>query len=205
LEVESFRAARMDIRPCRACNACFKEGECIQQDDMQEIYPHLTDAAAVAMAAPIFSMNICAQAKALIDRCQRFWSTRYVLNKSLVEPDFEASRRGIFISCCGRDIEKTFECTRPTMAYFFHIIQVPVWDTLTYAGVDEIRDILKVEGALDGARRKGESLANQYRLRPCKLGAQGAAYLEVKASKSVADSQSSGRSSRIFERRISVI
>jgi multimeric flavodoxin WrbA len=162
LEVESFRAARMDIRPCRACNACFKEGECIQQDDMQEIYPHLTDAAAVAMAAPIFSMNICAQAKALIDRCQRFWSTRYVLNKSLVEPDFEASRRGIFISCCGRDIEKTFECTRPTMAYFFHIIQVPVWDTLTYAGVDEIRDILKVEGALDGARRKGESLANQY-------------------------------------------
>ena len=72
IRVEGFRTARMDIRPCRACNACFKDGECVQKDDMQTIYPHMLQAGAVAMAAPIFSMNICAQAKALIDRCQRF-------------------------------------------------------------------------------------------------------------------------------------
>jgi len=154
----SFRAAEMDIRPCRACNACFRDGECVQKDEMQEIYPHLLKAGAVAMAAPIFSMNICAQAKALVDRCQRFWSARYILKAPLVEEDFAASRRGFFISCCGRDVTRTFECTRPTMAYFFHIIGVKRWESLTYAGVDGAGDILKVEGALDSARSLGKAL-----------------------------------------------
>jgi hypothetical protein len=158
LRVESFRTARMDIKPCRACNACFKDGECVQKDDMQIIYPHLLQAGAVAMAAPIFSMNICAQAKALIDRCQRFWSTRYVLERKPVDPVFEAQRRGLFLSCCGRDAPETFDCARPTMVYFFHIIQVGKWRSLTFSGVDDQGDILKVEGALDAARALGESL-----------------------------------------------
>jgi hypothetical protein len=158
IRAEEFRTALMDIRPCRACNHCFKDGECIQKDDMQEIYPHLLKAGAVAMAAPIFSMNICAQAKALIDRCQRFWSTKYVLKKRLVEKEFEAHRRGFFLSCCGRDYPATFDCTRPTMGYFFHIVEIGNWESLTFAGVDDAGDILGVEGALEKARALGESL-----------------------------------------------
>ncbi len=156
--VESFHTASMDIRPCRACNYCFKEGECVQKDDMQLIYPHLFTAGAVAMAAPIFSMNICAQAKALIDRCQRLWSIRYVLEKSPVEEEFAAQRKGFFISCCGRDKPETFDCTRPTMAYFFYIIQVKEWESLTFAGVDEAGEILDVEGAIERARELGRAL-----------------------------------------------
>ena len=156
--VEGFHTADMDIRPCRACNHCFKEGECIQDDDMQIIYPHLFEAGGVAMAAPIFSMNICAQAKALIDRCQRLWSIRYVLEKSPVQPGFAAERRGFFLSCCGRDKPETFACTRPTMAYFFYIIHIKDWTPLTFAGVDEAGDILGVDGALEQARELGRSL-----------------------------------------------
>jgi hypothetical protein len=158
LPAKEFRTARMDIRPCKVCNACFEDGECIQKDDMQQIFPHLLEAGAVAMAAPIFSMNICAQAKALIDRCQRFWSTRYVLKRKPVAPEFEASRVGFFLSCCGRDVPKTFDCTQPVLNYFFHIIQVATWRSLTFAGVDAEGDILKVEGAIDKARLLGESL-----------------------------------------------
>ncbi len=157
--VVSFRTASMDIRPCRACNHCFKEGECVQKDDMQAIYPHLFEAGGVAMAAPIFSMNICAQAKALIDRCQRQWSIRYVLEREPVAPDFAEERRGFFLSCCGRDKPETFACTRPTMAYFFFIIGVKKWDSLTFPSVDEAGDILKVEGALERAREMGRSLS----------------------------------------------
>jgi NADPH-dependent FMN reductase len=158
LRVKSFHTASMNIGPCRACNHCFIEGECIQKDDMQVIYPHLFSAGGVAMAAPIFSMNICAQAKALIDRCQRQWSIRYVLEKNPVEDGFAAERRGFFISCCGRDKPETFVCTRPTMAYFFFIIGVRSWESLTFSGVDEAGDILKVAGALEQARELGGSL-----------------------------------------------
>ncbi len=166
LRVVEFRAASMDIRPCRACDACFRDGECVQKDEMQDIYPHLVGAGAVALAAPIFSMNICAQAKALIDRCQRFWSARYVLQIDPVAPAFAAQRKGFFISCCGRDKPETFECTRPTIAYFFHIIQVADWESLTYSGVDRAGDIRGREGALQAARVLGESLRGLGKTRP---------------------------------------
>ena len=156
--VRAFRLAEMDLRPCRACNACFRDGECVQKDGMQEIYPHLIEAGAVAMAAPIFSMNICAQAKALIDRCQRFWSARYVLGREPVERERAERRRGFFLSCCGRDKPETFDCTRPVMAYFFHIVGVGSWTPLTYAGVDEAGKIREVEGALEKAAELGRSL-----------------------------------------------
>lgn len=158
LRVVEFKVASMDINPCRACDACFRDGECVQRDGMQEIYPHLTAAGAVALAAPIFSMNICAQAKALIDRCQRFWSARYVLKIETVDPQFAAQRKGFFLSCCGRDKPETFECTRPTIAYFYHIIQVGDWKSMTYAGVDRPGDIRSRKGALRAARALGESL-----------------------------------------------
>jgi multimeric flavodoxin WrbA len=160
VEVVQFHTASMDIRPCRECNSCYKDGKCVQQDDMQLIYPHLAAARAVAIAAPIFSMNICAQAKALIDRCQCLWSARYVLKKKPVDPAFEAVRLGFFISCCGREAPATFECTMPTMAYFFYIIQVASWQSLTFAGVDEAGAILKVPGALEAALDLGKSLVN---------------------------------------------
>jgi multimeric flavodoxin WrbA len=126
---------------------------------MQQIYPHLATARWVAMAAPIFSMNICAQAKALIDRCQCIWYARYVLKRDLVEPAFAARRSGFFLSCCGRNAPETFDCTRPTMAYFFHIIQVPAWESLPFAGVDEAGAIARVPGALESARHLGSGIA----------------------------------------------
>lgn len=154
----SFRVAEMDVRPCRGCDACSREGECIQEDDMQDIYPHLERAGAVALAAPVFSMNICAQAKALIDRCQRFWALTYVLKSHPVSEDFAARRRGLFLSCCGRDVPETFKCTRPTIAYFFHIIRVGSWDSHTYAGVDRAGEIRDVKGALERAFVWGRAL-----------------------------------------------
>ncbi|WP_287155151.1 flavodoxin family protein [Candidatus Solincola tengchongensis] len=158
VEAVSFRVAEMDIRPCRGCEACSRDGECVQRDDMQAIYPHLERAGAVALAAPIFSMHICAQAKALIDRCQRFWALTYVLGKHPVDDGLAARRRGLFISCCGRDAPETFECTRPTVAYFFHVIRVKDWDSQTYAGVDAAGEIRKVTGALQRAAGWGRSL-----------------------------------------------
>ncbi|WP_458012827.1 flavodoxin family protein [Candidatus Solincola sp.] len=160
VEAVSFRVAEMDIRPCRGCDACSRDGQCVQEDDMQAIYPHLERAGAVVLAAPIFSMNICAQAKALIDRCQRFWALTYVLKSHPVSEDFAVRRKGLFISCCGRDVPETFECTRPTVAYFFHIIRVGRWDSYTYAGVDRTGEIRGVEGALERAARWGRELGS---------------------------------------------
>jgi hypothetical protein len=155
---------RDPVNPCRGCNRCGATGECVQKDRMQEIYPHLVAADAVILAAPVFSMHVCAQAKAVIDRCQRFWAVKYVLKRHLVEDEERRGRRkGLFISACGRDFPATFDCVRPTVAYFFHVLEIGTWESLQFAGVDEMGAIRAVPGALERAREMGRWLAEGVR------------------------------------------
>jgi multimeric flavodoxin WrbA len=131
----------------------------VQKDEMQDIYPHLTGAAGIILAAPIFSMNINAQSKAMIDRCQRFWSTKYVLKRDVVPPEFRARRRGLFLSVCGRDDPRIFDCTVPTVSYFFHVIEVSTWEKLTYHNVDARGAIAEHATALQDAYAAGKRMA----------------------------------------------
>lgn len=150
------------VNSCMACNHCGETGECVQRDRMQEVYPHLAGAAAVILAAPIFSMHICAQAKTLIDRCQRFWSVKYVLKRNLVEDEARRKgRSGLFISVCGRDAPETFTCVKPTMAYFFHVLEITGWERLELSGIDDQGAVLQVPEALEQAYRLGAAMAER--------------------------------------------
>lgn len=150
------------VNPCLGCNRCGETGECVQQDRMQDVYPHLMAAGGIILAAPVFSMHVCAQAKALIDRCQRFWSIKYVLKRHLIEDQaFRRTRGGLFISVCGRDVPETFESIKPTIAYFFHVLEIGGWDRLEISGVDERGDILRRPDDLLRAERMGASLAEK--------------------------------------------
>ncbi len=159
IKVVRVALGRMAFNPCLACDGCFQAGECVQKDEMQEIYPHLLGAGGLMLAAPIFSMNINAQSKAMIDRCQRFWATKYILKRNVVAPEFRARRRGLFLSVCGRDDPRIFDCTVPTLSYFFHVLEVPVWDRLTYHNVDARGAIGEHPTALEDARDAGRRMA----------------------------------------------
>jgi multimeric flavodoxin WrbA len=85
-EVVKFRLRELDIGGCIACDGCFETGACIVEDGMDQLYPFLRSADSVVLAAPIFSMGLSAQAKAMVDRCQPFWALKHVLKEPLVAP-----------------------------------------------------------------------------------------------------------------------
>ncbi len=60
----------LNINPCRACEACMrnKDGMCVQDDDMRELYGKILDANGLIFAAPIYWFNYSAQLKLVIDR-----------------------------------------------------------------------------------------------------------------------------------------
>ncbi len=151
----------LDIHPCQACNACFKDGRCIQQDDMQTLYPKLLDYEGVILAAPIFSMNLAAQAKILIDRLQCCWSKKFVLKEHTV-PDEEKrkARRGLWLSAAGFDRPDVFEPAIVTVRYFFGMLEISTRERVTYYNVDEKGAITKVPGALEECRAAGARLVN---------------------------------------------
>ncbi len=153
---------RDPVNPCMGCNQCGRTGQCVQQDRMQEVYPHLLQASAVILAAPVFSMHVCAQAKAFIDRCQRLWSIKYVLKRHVIEDETaRKARAGLFLSVCGRDAPETFDCVKPTIAYFFHVLEISNWERLELAGVDDLGDILQRPDDLERAGRMGAALASR--------------------------------------------
>lgn len=58
------------IAGCLACEYCHTKGEgrCIQQDDMQEIYPVLSEAEMIVLASPVYYHGFTGQLQCAINR-----------------------------------------------------------------------------------------------------------------------------------------
>lgn len=75
-DVKVFNVFEKNIGDCRACEFCHTQGngQCIQKDDMQEIYPYLLNSEMLLIASPIYYHGISGQLKCAIDR---FYSCAY--------------------------------------------------------------------------------------------------------------------------------
>lgn len=67
-DIKLIRVADLNISPCRGCNLCAKDGKCVQNDQMNEIYDTLCDVETIVVATPLYFYGISAQLKCLIDR-----------------------------------------------------------------------------------------------------------------------------------------
>ncbi len=69
--VESIYLNGLNIKPCQGCYACqAKDSQgCAVKDDMQAIYPKITEADALIIASPVYWFNMSAQTKIFMDRC----------------------------------------------------------------------------------------------------------------------------------------
>jgi hypothetical protein len=157
-EVFKFRIRELGVAGCLACDGCSETGVCIVNDGMDKIVPLLRSADSIALAAPIFSMGMNAQAKAMVDRCQIFWSLKYLL-KQPVRPEGSMERRGTFISCAGTSFKNVFDGARQVADYFWHILDVKAIGDLLCPGVDAKGEILQHPSARAVAEDIGRRLA----------------------------------------------
>jgi putative phosphoesterase len=145
------------LSPCLEIYACLKDGECCLQDDMQQIYPLLRGADAIALASPIFFYGVTAQVKAMIDRCQSIWVARYILQRPINQRD--PRRKGIFLSVAGTRGERAFQGALLTMKYFFDCLGVDLSHCLLFPRIDHKGEILKHPTALAEAYDLGMRVA----------------------------------------------
>ena len=159
-EVTRFRLCEMDLRGCRACDACFKDGTCIQKDGMEQLYPRLRSAHSIVLAAPIYSMGLPGVPKIMVDRCQPFWALKYVLKQPLNEPG-GPERRGAFLSCSGTNLPHVFEGSQRTVRYLWHVLGLTSAGEALYPEVDVKGDILRHEEARAAVEDIGRRLARR--------------------------------------------
>jgi multimeric flavodoxin WrbA len=69
-DVTTFHLNDLTIRPCQACNACFRPpyAGCVLDDDFMTIHPVFRDADVIVFAAPVYWWHLCAQMKTFVDR-----------------------------------------------------------------------------------------------------------------------------------------
>jgi multimeric flavodoxin WrbA len=67
-QTEKVLLSELEIRPCRACNACRKTGACVQQDDMAGLLEQMQHSDIWVLGTPIYWWGPTAQFKAFLDR-----------------------------------------------------------------------------------------------------------------------------------------
>lgn len=60
--------SKMDIGPCRACDACRKTGKCVQKDDMEELVTKMKNSDVLVLGTPVYWWGPTGQFKAFLDR-----------------------------------------------------------------------------------------------------------------------------------------
>jgi len=152
LEIKKIITASLNISSCRGCGNCSKTGECIIDDDMQQVYKDLIEADFLAVASPVFFTTVSGYLKALIDRCQRFWSLKYEHKKRIIGKD----RKGIFISTAGSNSVNIFDCPKKVIRSFFDVLYVDYLYDFVFNNVDRKGDILKNKEYLETLYKFGK-------------------------------------------------
>ena len=156
MTIEKVVLNDLNISPCKGCGRCEKIGECIQKDDYQALAEKIRACDVLIFASPVYSMSVCAQAKILIDRCQVFWSRKYIL-KNL--PKVEGKKYGMFISTAGQLSEKVFEHTVPVARFLFDVSEISARRThlLLLNGLDAKNDFKNSPEAIQKAKDAGDT------------------------------------------------
>lgn len=159
-DTETVYLADIKYSPCMACEGCYNTGRCVIRDGAGPVFDKILRADMLILAAPIFSMGICAHAKMFIDRAQQFWAARYVLGRPVVEDErLRENRRGIYISAAGTNLPGVFDGALRVAGYFYKMLDVKMIGSYCYPGTDKKGEILANTRALEEIRGAAAKLA----------------------------------------------
>lgn len=156
-DVEEIFLRDLTMSPCLEIYGCRKTGRCVIQDDFHRVSGKILGAKGLIISSPIFFYTVSSHVKILIDRCQSLWVKKYWI-EGAEQGQRPPSRKGLFISVGATGGKKLFDGTLLTMRYFFDVLDMELWKTLLYRGMDHEHDIEQHPEYLEEARQAGQDL-----------------------------------------------
>ena len=160
VRVKKLRTHELEISPCMGCGKCDTLGRCVIEDFFQELYDLLIECDGMVFSSPLYFMNVPSRGKALIDRCQAFWTAQERLKIDL----FGGRRRlGLLISCSGKSYGygkiPVFRGIEDTMTSVFKTLGMEMMESLLFTRIDFKGAIVSIPSALETARNTGNRMA----------------------------------------------
>lgn len=145
--VEVIRVTENKVGGCIGCNFCYRDSDhnCIQKDDMQELYKKLADADVIVIATPIYFYGVSSQLKSIVDRLHNPIRNTFKV-KALV-----------LLAVCADTIPSVFNSVREMYHSILSYFSLKNAGEITVSGVSEKGDITD-NPALAEAYKIGESL-----------------------------------------------
>jgi multimeric flavodoxin WrbA len=135
-QVERIFCRKLKMAGCIECGGCAKTGQCVVEDDMQQVYPLLDQAEAVILAVPMFFYSAPAIAKTLIDRAQACWSRR-MLQKTREQRKTYDGGKGYLIAVGATKGENLFLGVELMAKYFYDALDKSYEGGVMFRGVDD--------------------------------------------------------------------
>ncbi len=155
--VEEVILRDLKMSPCLEIYGCKKTGRCVMQDDFQPVYDKLLECDGLMLASPIFFYTVSAHTKILMDRCQSIWVKKYWLENTPFGKR-ELPKKGLFISAGATKGKKLFDGALLTIRYFFDPLDMELWKTLLYRGLEFEGDVQRFPEYLEEANQAGQEL-----------------------------------------------
>ncbi|QTA93796.1 flavodoxin family protein [Desulfonema magnum] len=153
--VEEIVLRDLKMSPCLEIYGCKKTGECAIRDDFDKIRDKMLACDGMMVASPIFFYAVSAHTKILMERCQSLWVKKYWIDKTPFGIK-EHKHKGLFISVGATKGKKLFDGALLSMKYFFDVLDMELWKSLLYRGLDFEGDVLKHPEYLEEAYETGK-------------------------------------------------
>ena len=158
VQVEEIVLRDLKISPCLEIYGCKKTGECAIKDDFQKVRNQILESQGLILASPIFFYTVSAHTKILMDRFQSLWVKKYWIDKT-VKDQWMIKRKGLFIAVGATKGKKLFDGTLLTIKYFFDVLDMELFRSILYRGLDFEGDVLKHPEYLEEAYTAGKTFA----------------------------------------------
>ena len=147
----------LKMSPCLEIYGCKEAGRCVINDDFGEIEALLQRIDGLILASPIFFYTVSAHTKILMDRCNSLWVKKYWIEK---KPFGQKSypRKGLFISAGSTKGKRLFEGALLSVKYFMDALDMQLWKSLVFRGIESEGQILDHPDALNDAYEAGKAL-----------------------------------------------
>ena len=161
-EVEEIVLRDLKMSPCLEIYGCKNAGECRLKDDFQITRDQILASRGLMLASPVFFYTVSAHTKILMDRFQSLWVKKYCVDESPIKAP-PAHRKALFIGVGATKGKKLFDGILLSLKYFFDVIDMQLWKSLLYRGLDFEGDVLKFPQYLDEAYEAGREFVEAIR------------------------------------------
>jgi len=151
VDVVRYCLGECKINYCSGCKTCDKDGQCIYNDDVQQIVHDMFTSDLVIVASPSYWGDVTGQMKVFIDRLTPYCNVKHA-------DRLKADIKGVAVAIRAGRSKAENENLVHTIEHFLGHLNIPLVSDFTAEGVNTAEDLENRPGILTAAYDFGKSI-----------------------------------------------